>query len=108
MIDFVRTMRIKVNEDGNIFYLDVLMAAIDTNKDLDLSSIEDTSTMELNVMLLRSMDTNLRRKMQKHSFRHDLPELDLTHTMNAAATLQEIYRAKRARRAAGGISRHTA
>ena len=46
------------------------------------------------------MDAGLRNKMRTHSFRHDLPELDLTHTMNAAVTLQEIFRAKRARREA--------
>ena len=93
-------MRIKVNESQDLFYLDVLMAAIHNGREVDLSSIREDSTMELNMMLLRCMDAGLRRKMQQHSFRHDLPELDLTHTMNAAVTLQEIYRARNAHRRA--------
>ena len=56
--------------------------------------------MELNIMLLRCMEPRLRRKMKQQCFRHDLPELDLTHTLNAAVTLQEIYRAKTAARLA--------
>ncbi|KAK7247748.1 hypothetical protein SO694_00088166 [Aureococcus anophagefferens] len=101
LIEFVRSMRIKVNETQDLFYLDVLMAAIHNGREVDLSSIRDDSTMELNIMLLRCMDAGLRNKMRTHSFRHDLPELDLTHTMNAAVTLQEIFRAKRARRERG-------
>lgn len=97
LIEFVRNMRIKINETGDLFYLDVLMAAIHNGREVDLSNIEEDSTMELNIMLLRCMEPRLRRKMKHHCFRHDLPELDLTHTLNATITLQEIYRAKKQR-----------
>ena len=169
-IEFVRDMRIKVNEDHELFYLDVLMACMHNGShevdvpsgrrnpstddprgarggaatpvhgrgtrgvaatpvhgrstslrrenrrnpvfvsrrgrsraQVDLSTIEDDSTTELNVMLLRTMGPRLRRMMRDHSFRHDLPELDLTATLNAAVTLQEAYRARK-RRGAGSTS----
>jgi len=99
LIDHVRALRIKVNEAGDLFYLDVLMAVVfragDYRAAEHLGGIEDDSTMELNVILLRSMDTHLRDQMRKHAFRHDLPELDLTHMINAAVTLQEFYRARK-------------
>lgn len=101
LIEYVRAMRIKVNEDGELFYLDVLMAVLcQRGKDVDLTSIADDSTMELNAMLLRTMDARLRRKMQRHSFRHDLPELDLTHTVNAAVILQNLFLSKHRKSAA--------
>lgn len=101
LIEFVRAMRIKVNEDGELFYLDVLMAVLcQRGKDVDLTSIADDSTVELNAMLLRTMDARLRRKMQRHSFRHDLPELDLTHAVNAAVLLQDLFLSKHRKSAA--------
>ena len=100
IIEYVRSLRVKVNEEQQLFYLDVLMAVLNSgSKDVDLTSIaDDDSSMELSVMLLRSMDPRLRRKMHRHSFRSDLPELDLTHTVNAAVTLQENFRSRRRHR----------
>jgi len=55
------------------------MAALHNgDRAVDLSTIEDDQTTELNLMLLRNMHPRLRRAMKDHCFRHDLPELDLT------------------------------
>lgn len=92
IIEHVRSMRLKVAQTGDLFYLDVLMAVLQRGKEVDLASIGDDSATELNVLLLRSMDPALRAKMHLSAFKEGLPELDLTQTMNAALTIQDSFR----------------